>query len=1286
MRGKFLRNLWKGTGKRLSKNGLLTIFRHTWSLFAVFLVVLAIAFTLFRALTPLAKQYQYDIQQQLSIWVGTEVTVQDIETSWYWFTPVLKLNQIAIGEGPNRLQFRQVMVGINLFSSLWHRRVQPGVLYIDDAHVILQQQEGHWRIHGFEMPNSQPQFAAQSSVLSFLELLLAQDKLILKHLSAELQFADGRRLALQEIHIKADHHAENYRVHAQANLRGKPDVRVTMIANLLLDGPNFYQLSGQIYLSLSSIDLMFAQTFFQFPNVHIQQGHGSMSAWVDVVHGRVSQIQAAVDLKNVVLQEPSRVKPRKISNAIANLAWQETAQGWRLTADHMNFDCDGVVWPDNAGLLEYHAAEAKYHAYLKTLPLKRLLQTELPWPEVIKPILAFKPQGVLSDIEISWQQGQICDLLTRFSSVSWRRTATVPGVTGLSGAIYWQPTEGRLELNGEHSTIRLQKPLLPIDLDLLSISLDWKLVQQIWQVNLDKLVLTHPNLVLSAVGTLDDPWGAAAKINMQMDFSAKEAQFWLPYIPAQGLKPKFHAWLKQDIPRIAHASGRLKVAGLINDFPFDQKNGEFSIQSHVNGVDLLINEEWPVNANMDADIQVNGRHFSADVHEANLAGAMVHQVNIAIPDIGLGKEIFLLHGAVRAPGEQIKAYVFSSPLRERFARWKAVTVKDQLGLDLNLELPLYPESDKIYAKGSLDFKQNPVEVAVVDNPAEFAGITGHLEFNEYGLTSGGLDGMLDDHLFTLRVQPLVGPDYGTELRIDGEIDLNYLQYLVHHPIFSVMQGRFIVTGLWTVYPNSPNNDKLYLNSSLAGMAIRLPKPFDKPLAAIAPLSVKIDFSPKQRMDFVINYAQKLSGVFSMQYNAQQKWVTSGDLHWGQGRLLPSRAAGLRMTGVLPEININEWQAVWEKWPKETNSASFLTSLTDLNLTIDKVTASQMVYPDVTLHAHQLSGQEWSFRILQKDLVGDFKYNWVKNSVSAHLDRFDMDLLQSSPNHEPSKWSPKLENIPNLNVIIDSVNFQDIDIGKMSFSSETKTGQWTLNNGKLETPEYELSFAGDWTVQDNKQFSSFDAQLHLSRLANALERWHITPVVDARYGQLSFSGKWPSAFYDGSLRKLNGEIALILKDGHISHLDRDTEKKLGLGKLLSILSLQTIPRRLKLDFSDLAQKGYSFDIFKGSFQIHQGVMNTDDSYIDGPVAFGRMSGDLDLINHLYDLDLRIFPYITASLPLVATIVGSPIAGAAVWAVSSLASKGMQKISGYTYKISGPWMSPVVQQTSIDKSIH
>ena len=93
------------------------------------------------------------------------------------------------------------------------------------------------------------------------------------------------------------------------------------------------------------------------------------------------------------------------------------------------------------------------------------------------------------------------------------------------------------------------------------------------------------------------------------------------------------------------------------------------------------------------------------------------------------------------------------------------------------------------------------------------------------------------------------------------------------------------------------------------------------------------------------------------------------------------------------------------------------------------------------------------------------------------------------------------------------------------------------------------------------------------------------------------------------------------------------------------------------------------------------MNTQDSYIDGPVAFASMKGDLDLIKHLYDVDLRVSPYITASLPIVATIAGGPIVGIATWAASKLINKGMQQISAYTYKVSGPWSDPVVQQVRI-----
>jgi uncharacterized protein YhdP len=134
-------------------------------------------------------------------------------------------------------------------------------------------------------------------------------------------------------------------------------------------------------------------------------------------------------------------------------------------------------------------------------------------------------------------------------------------------------------------------------------------------------------------------------------------------------------------------------------------------------------------------------------------------------------------------------------------------------------------------------------------------------------------------------------------------------------------------------------------------------------------------------------------------------------------------------------------------------------------------------------------------------------------------------------------------------------------------------------------------------------------------------------------------------------------------------------------VLSILSLQTIPRRLQLDFSDLTEDGYSFDVFEGNFALKKGVVTTDNAHIDGPVAFAAIKGSIDLPRETLDLNLRVAPRITASLPIVATIAGGPIVGVAVWVASKLINAGREKVSGYTYKVSGPFKDPLVQQTSI-----
>ncbi len=66
-------------------------------------------------------------------------------------------------------------------------------------------------------------------------------------------------------------------------------------------------------------------------------------------------------------------------------------------------------------------------------------------------------------------------------------------------------------------------------------------------------------------------------------------------------------------------------------------------------------------------------------------------------------------------------------------------------------------------------------------------------------------------------------------------------------------------------------------------------------------------------------------------------------------------------------------------------------------------------------------------------------------------------------------------------------------------------------------------------------------------------------------------------------------------------------KMDIGKMLSIFSLQTIPRRLSLDFSDVFQKGYSFDSIKGDFNFNNGDMHTNNLRFDGPVAKVAIQG-------------------------------------------------------------------------------
>jgi uncharacterized protein YhdP len=134
---------------------------------------------------------------------------------------------------------------------------------------------------------------------------------------------------------------------------------------------------------------------------------------------------------------------------------------------------------------------------------------------------------------------------------------------------------------------------------------------------------------------------------------------------------------------------------------------------------------------------------------------------------------------------------------------------------------------------------------------------------------------------------------------------------------------------------------------------------------------------------------------------------------------------------------------------------------------------------------------------------------------------------------------------------------------------------------------------------------------------------------------------------------------------------------GVGKLVSLMSLQMLPRRLSLDFRDVFSKGFHFDRINGDMGIERGVMTVQKFNMRGPAADVSMTGKLDLSLETQDLTVRVTPQLG---DVASTVVGliNPIAGLATLIAGRLVKNPLGKLFAFDYSINGTWADPKIEK--------
>jgi uncharacterized protein YhdP len=152
---------------------------------------------------------------------------------------------------------------------------------------------------------------------------------------------------------------------------------------------------------------------------------------------------------------------------------------------------------------------------------------------------------------------------------------------------------------------------------------------------------------------------------------------------------------------------------------------------------------------------------------------------------------------------------------------------------------------------------------------------------------------------------------------------------------------------------------------------------------------------------------------------------------------------------------------------------------------------------------------------------------------------------------------------------------------------------------------------------------------------------------------------------------DGMLHLAVRDGVIEEI------KPGAGKLFGILGLHALPRRLRLDFSDLREPGLAFNSIKGTFAIHDDVATTENITLLGPIGRMVSKGWVDLERGQLDQHLAVTPEIGMELALGGLLAGGPVVGGAILVAGTVLHKPLGALTTLRYHVHGDWNAPVIE---------
>ncbi|QIH06197.1 MULTISPECIES: YhdP family protein [unclassified Pseudomonas] len=1252
-----------------------TLTRWGLGLCALALVMTALYVSLGRELTPLVAEYQAEVETRIQDAVGLPVHIGSLEGRWSGFSPILLAHDVMVGEGANALRLDRVSVVPDVLGSLLARDLRVGHLELSGLSLSLKENpDGQWQLEGLPTQQDEPMDPGQ--LLTRLQQV------------AELSVLDS------QVTLSPQKHPPMTLTYVGLNVRSGPsrqrlDLRLTLpdgqplALNLRsrIRADAWRDAQADLYLSLPQSDWsrwLPAGLTQQWKLSELKAG-GEL--WLSWGQGTVQSATLRLNAPQLTGAYAERT-PATVKNLALNAYFQRSAEGLQVQLDSLALNFGQTRWESRLLLQQRNAtaqSEELWHVQADRLdltPITPILDSLAPLPEGLATAIDhLKVTGGLRNVLLDYRPQVTGDERLSFAAnldrVGFDAYHGAPAARNVSGSISGNLGKGELRMDSKDFSLHLY----PI------FAKPWQYIQAnatlTWKLDKEGFTLIAPYLkVLGEEGKIAGDFlirlhfehDQEDYMDLRVGLVDGDGRYTAKYLP-QVLNPAVDEWLRTAILKGAVDQGFFQYQGSLNHDAIEAARS-ISLFFKVHDAELAFQPGWPHLSKVDGDVFIEGSRVRIVASKGQLLDTKVRDVFVNIPHVpeGQSSHMYIDGDFAGGLGDGLKI-LQDAPIGtgSTFAGWQG---EGDLRGQVDLDIPLAKgEEPKIV----VDFKTDKARLKLSEPELELTQLKGDFRFDSSkGLSGDGISAQAFERPLTAQIFADGRPGKpNTRVVAKGQVTVKKLTdwLKVGQPL--PVSGELP----FQLQLNLDGADsQLMVSSSLKGVAVDLPAPFGMPASTGRNSVLRMTLQGAERR-YWFSYGDLAGFTFAA---PSGKFAEGrGELFLGGGEAQLPTVKGLRVRGVLSELDVEPWKALADRYASQDPGGSAKQLLSSADFKVGKLSAFGTTLDQVNLLLTR-KPSAWELQIDSQQAKGNVGIPDAKAAPMA----IDMQYVRL-PAVDPTVQAD--ENAPDPLASVDPKNVPPLDISIVQlFQGPDLIGRWAL---KVRPTPKGMTFSGlnlglkgmllegegGWEGQAGASTSWYRGRIGGKNLADVLKGWGFAPTVTSEDFHLDVDGRWPGSPAWVGLKRFSGSLDATLNKGQFVEVEGGAQAL----RVFGLLNFNSIGRRLRLDFSDLFGKGLSYDRVRGVLAASNGVYVTREPItLTGPSSNLELNGTLDMVADRVDAKLLVTLPVTNNLPIAALIVGAPAVGGALFLIDKLIGDRVARFASVKYNVKGPWKEPKI----------